>query len=76
MARAESAEAARVVKSPHNTELAGLVSPEQAAQTGERGLVNAHLLGEKRMEKAGDGSQVLSFGVWENQQCHRLSQPS
>lgn len=70
MPRAESAEVARVVKPPHNTELVGLVSREQAAQTDERGLVNAHLLGEERKEKAGDGSQVLSFGVWENQQCH------
>ena len=70
MPRAECAEVATVAKPPHNTELAGLVSPEQAAQTGERGLVNAHLLGGERTEKAGDGSQVLGFGVWENQQCH------
>lgn len=70
MPRAESAEAARVVKPPHNSELAGLVSREQAAQTGERCLVNAHLLGKEIKEKAGDGSQALSCGVWVNQQCH------
>lgn len=69
MPGAESAEAARVVKPPHNTESAGLVSRKQSAQTGETRLVNAHLLGEERKETAGGGSQVLSCGVWENQRC-------